>query len=348
MNGFELTPRQQQELRAALRSARNGDRPKVALKINALLLLGTGWSLSEVSEALFLDDETLRKVVSRYRDGGLQSALTNKHKGSQCRLSEEEQAALCEELDSRIYLTTSQVCDFVEKTFGVKYTISGIADLLKRLGFSYKKPDIKPGKADLEKQEYFLKEFERFIANKAKNEAVFFMDAVHPAHNSMPAYGWMRKGKKTDLKSNSGRQRLNIHGAMNAETYEVVPLISESSVNSDSTISLLKYLEILYPLAAKIYVFLDNARYHYTKEIQEWEKTSRVKLIFLPSYSPELNLIERLWRVFKKNVLYNKYYETFDEFKSACNRFFMRQDDYYDEICSIMGSGLEGVTLGAR
>jgi transposase len=156
----------------------------------------------------------------------------------------------------------------------------------------------------LDKQEYFLKEFERFIANKAKNEAVFFMDAVHPAHNSMPAYGWMRKGKKTDLKSNPGRQRLNIHGAMNAETYEVVPLISESSVNSDSTISLLKYLEMLYPLATKIYVFLDNARYHYTKEIQEWEKTSRVKLIFLPPYSPELNLIERLWRVFKKNVLY--------------------------------------------
>ena len=81
------------------------------------------------------------------------------------------------------------------------------------------------------------------------------MDAVHPAHNSMPAHGWMRKGKKTDLKSNSGRQRLNIHGAMNAETYEVVPLISESSVNSDSTISLLKYLEILYPLATTFMCF---------------------------------------------------------------------------------------------
>ena len=346
MNGFELNPQQQQELRAALRSARNGDRPKVALKINALLLLGTGWNLSEVSEALFLDDETLRKVVSQFRDGGLQAVLMNKHKGSQCRLSDNQQGALCEELDSRIYLSTSQVCNFVEKTFDVEYTISGMADLLKRLGFSYKKPDLKPGKADLDKQEYFLKEFERFIANKAKNEAVFFMDAVHPAHNSMPAHGWMRKGKKTDLKSNSGRQRLNIHGAMNAETYEVVPLISESSVNSDSTISLLKYLEMLYPLATTIYVFLDNARYHYTKEIQEWEKTSRVKLIILLPYSPEFNLIERLWRVFKKNVLYNKYYETFDEFKSACNSFFTHQDDYYDEICSIMGSGLEGVTLG--
>jgi transposase len=103
---------------------------------------------------------------------------------------------------------------------------------------------------------------------------------------------------------------------------------------------------MLYPLATTIYVFLDNARYHYTKEIQEWKKTSRVKLIILLPYSPEFNLIERLWRVFKKNVLYNKYYETFDEFNSACNSFYTHQDDYYDEICSIMGSGLEGVTLG--
>jgi hypothetical protein len=78
-----------------------------------------------------------------------------------------------EELDSRIYLSTSQVCNFVKKTFGVKYTISGMADLLKRLGFSYKKPDLKPGKADLDKQEYFLKEFEIFIANKAKKRGGF-------------------------------------------------------------------------------------------------------------------------------------------------------------------------------
>ena len=347
MKGFELNPRQQQELRAALRSARNGNRPKVALKINALLLLGTGWSLSEVSEALFIDEETLRNFITRYRNNDLKSALQNDHKGSQSRLSEEQQLALCEELDGRIYLTTSEVCNYVKQQFGIQYTISGMSDLLKRIGFSYKKPDLKPGKPDVDKQEYFLKQFEKFIANKAEKEAVFFMDAVHPVHNSMPAYGWIRKGKKTELKSNSGRQRLNIHGAMNADTYEVVPLISECSVNGDSTISLLKYLEMLYPLATTIYVFLDNARYHYTKEIQEWEKTSRIKLIFLPPYSPELNLIERLWRVFKKNVLYNKYYETFEEFKAACINFFSSQDDYYDEICSIMGSGLEGINLNS-
>ena len=99
-----------------------------------------------------------------------------------------------------------------------------MTNLLKRLGYTYKKPVLKPSKPDIDAQEEFIGQFTAFMQNKAENEAVFFMDAVHPAHNSMAAYGWMKKGTKTELKSNSGRQRLNIHGAMNAETYEIIPV----------------------------------------------------------------------------------------------------------------------------
>jgi transposase len=134
-----------------------------------------------------------------------------------------------------------------------------------------------------------------------------------------------------------------IHGAMNAETFETVTITSEDNVNTDSTIQLFEYLEALYPLATFIHVILDNARYHFSKPVKKWLKNSRIKLIFLPTYSPELNLIERLWKVFKKNVLYNRFYETFDEFKKASASFFKNQADYPDEIASIMGSGLEAL-----
>jgi len=127
------------------------------------------------------------------------------------------------------------------------------------------------------------------------------------------------------------------------QTYETTIIASESNVNTDSTIDLLQYLEEIYPLAATIYVILDNAKYHFSKQVQEWVKTSRVKLVFLPPYSPELNLIERLWRVFKKKVLYNKYYEKYSDFKAACIGFFENQNQYYDEVSSIMGNGLEGI-----
>ncbi|MDE1461808.1 IS630 family transposase, partial [Spartinivicinus poritis] len=134
--------------------------------------------------------------------------------------------------------------------------------------------------------------------------------------------------------------RYNIHGAMNAETLETVALFSEDNVNADSTIDLFNYLESVYPQAKTIYVIADNARYHYSVTVQDWLKTSRIKLVFLPAYSPELNLIERLWRVFRKNVLYNRYYEKYNTFKKACENFFRNQDKYYEEIFSIMGNGL--------
>lgn len=341
MKGFELSIEEQQELHAALKSARRGTDPKIACKINALILLGTDWSLVEVSNALFLDEESLRKYAALYKENGLDAVLTTFYKGSPAKLSVEQQEQLKIELNRRIYLTTKEVCHFVECEIGVQYTISGMTDLLKRLGYVYKKPKVKPGKADPELQEEFLQYYRDFMKNKGKTEAIFFMDAVHPVHNSMPACGWMKKGEDTVLKTNSGRQRLNIHGAMNAETFEVIPLISDGNVNGDSTIQLLSFLEELYPLATLIYVILDNARYHYSAEVQEWESKSRVKLVFLPSYSPELNLIERLWKVFKKNVLYNKYYETISEFKEACFEFFTNQDQHYGEISSIMGAGLE-------
>ncbi len=262
MKGFELTSEQQQELLAALRVARTRNKTKQSLKINAILLLGTGMTAQEVSDVLFLDVDTLGDYATRYQSGGLDQLLSTGHKGSQPFLTQEQLEQLCEELNSRIYLSTSDVCSYVEDTFGIKYSISGMTDLLHRLGYTYKKPNPKPSKPDIDLQEEFIKLFSEFMENKAKNEAVFFLDAVHPSHNSMPAYGWTKRGEKTELKSNSGRQRLNIHGAMNAETYEVIPLISESSVNTESTIQLLEYLENLYPLAVTIYVILDNAKYH--------------------------------------------------------------------------------------
>ena len=178
------------------------------------------------------------------------------------------------------------------------------------------------------------------MSSKPKDVAVFFVDAVHAVHNTLSGYGWIKKGKDKYIQSNTGRSRLNIHGAMNAETFETVTISSEENVNADSTIQLFEYLETLYPLAPIIYIILDNARYHFSKPVQEWLKASRIKLAFLPAYSPELNLIERLWKVFKKNVLYNKFYETFADFKKACRGFFENQDKHYDEILSIMGAGL--------
>lgn len=343
MKNFILTSNEIEELRAAHRAALKIKGSKSAYRINSVILLGSGWTLAEVSEALLLDDETLRNYAYRYQQAGLNGLLKTAYKGRQKKLSDEELSMLCEELDSTIYLNTKEICSYIEKTFGKKYTASGITDLLRSLGYVYKKPKLSPGLADSDAQDIFLEQFVRFMKDKKETDAVFFVDAVHPIHNSIAGYGWIKKGVEKNLKTNTGRTRLNIHGAMNAETYETTIISSESNVNTDSTIDLLGYLEEIYPLATTIYIILDNAKYHYSKEVQEWLKTSRVKLVFLPPYSPELNLIERLWRVFKKKILYNQFYEKYSDFKSACLGFFEKQDKHHDEISSIMGAGLEAL-----
>ena len=161
------------------------------------------------------------------------------------------------------------------------------------------------------------------------------MDGVHPEHNTLAAYGWLKKGEERKLKTNSGRQRVNLHGAINIETLEV-KIVESKSVNGSSTIELLKKIEGSCPFAALIYVILDNARYHYSKEVKGYLKNSRIKLVFLPTYSPNLNLIERLWKLFKKKILYNRYYEKFKDFKEACLSFFENISQYNNELQTLM------------
>lgn|ERR1700733_2304363 len=337
MKGFKLN---KDEL-AALRVAHKSEHYKrSAYKINAVILLGTGWTLEQVKTALLLDDETLRNYVKKYQAGGIEELLKIKHKGSEPYLLIEQIDILCNELNSHIYLTTQSIIEYCEKNFGIHYSQSGMRDLLHRLGYEYKRPKLVPGNPDHEAQEIFAEQYEEYMLNKPDNVEVLFMDAVHPQHNTMAAYGWMRRGEKRELPTSTGRQRLNLHGAMNAETLEVTVIESET-VDEDSTITLLGTLENQYALAATIFVILDNAKYHYSKRVKEFLKNSRIELVFLPSYSPNLNLIERLWKFFKKKVLYNTYYEKLEDFRQACIKFFRNIEIYKNELIPIMSFEFE-------
>ena len=341
MKGFYLTSEQLVELHEAHKKARRTNAP-AAYKINAVILLGSGWSFVRVKQALLLDEETLRSYVQRFQEGGIPTLVKTNYKGGASRLTESELNCLVDELDTNVYLTTSSVCDFIETEFDERYTESGVRDLLNRLGYTYKKPKLVPGNPNLDAQEVFIDQYEDFMLNKPYNIEVLFLDAVHPEHNAMPAYGWIKKGEKKELKTNSGRQRLNLHGAINAETMQVT-IIESETVNAESTLNLLSAIEYAYPASEEIHVILDNARYHYSWEVKEYLESSRVKLVFLPSYSPNLNLIERLWKFFKSKVLYNHYYKNLNDFRKSCIDFFKNIGNHYDELCSLMSGGFEAL-----
>ena len=197
--------------------------------------------------------------------------------------------------------------------------------LLHRLGFSYKKPNLVPGKANEEDQLQFLEELEKLKNKMLPEDKVLYVDGVHPQHNSLPSYGWLPKGEETKLKSNTGRQRANISGALDSETHEI-HVQEYATLNAETTIAFFKSLERKNPDAQTIYLILDNAGYYKGDKIRAFLKTSRIKLIFLPPYAPNLNLIERFWKFFKKKVLYNQYYKTFSEFRDSCLNFFKKSN----------------------
>ena len=267
MKGFILTNEELRDLKKAHRKAKRSN-AHAAYKINAIILLGTGWTLNQVRQALLLDGETLRSYVKKYRENDIEGLIHTHYNGRPSELTEPQEDQLREELERTIHLSTSSVIDYVAQTFGLNYTASGMRDLLHRLGYEYKKPKCVPGNPDRDAQEIFVEQYEAFMEEKPADTEVFFIDAVHPEHNAQPAYGWMKRGERQVLKTNSGRQRLNLHGAINAETYEIT-VIESDTVNADSTIQLIEVLDQKYFLAKKIILIADNAKYHYSKKVQE-------------------------------------------------------------------------------
>ncbi len=318
METFSLTPQEVMTLRHVHRQmAHRTD----AYRINAIILLGTGWSQVQVSEALLLDERTIRRYVQAYRDGGIDRLLEVRYQGSQCLLNPEQIFQLDVHLQTNLYTHARDIRQFIETTFGVVYSISGVTELLSRIGFVYKKPKHVPSKADIQRQKDFITEYQELKETKAPEDPIYFMDAVHPQHNSVPAYGWIKKGQEAELKANCGRQRLNINGVIDVASFNTVVRFDDT-INADSTINLFKQIERKHRKANAIYIIADNARYYHSLAVREYLEGSRIRIIFLPPYSPNLNLIERLWKYFRKIVMNNQYYPTLHEFSEAAKLFF--------------------------
>jgi len=173
-----------------------------------------------------------------------------------------------------------------------------------------------PAKADPEVQAAYLQqELEpRLAAAQAGQRAVFFVDAAHFV--LAPFLGYLWSLTRLFIQAPSGRQRFNVLAALNAVTHELVTVTNETYITAQTVCTLLERLAAL-NLSVPISVFLDNARYQKCALVRETAARLHIELCFLPAYSPNLNLIERLWKFVKKQCLYSHYYADFASFKAA-------------------------------
>jgi transposase len=286
---------------------------RVCDRIKAVLLSDEGWSTQQIAHVLLLSDEAIRQHILDYQTA---HKLKPENGGSIERLSDQQSKLLEAHLQEHTYLYIKDIITYVKSIYGVDYTVSGMTHWLKRHSFSYKKPALVPGKANEEQQKQWITEYEKLKQGLADDETICFMDGVHPTHNTQLAYGWIRKGFRKEICANSGRSRLNLSGAIDLISKKL-HIQEDVTLNGDSTISFLKKIEAAYPNKNKIHLFSDNARYYKNKAVKKHLEHSKIILHFLPPYSPNLNPIERLWKWMKERVMYNTYYEYFEDFKSA-------------------------------
>lgn len=332
-NGF-LTEDQISALKLEHKKLRD---KRLADRIKAILYLHYGLSLSEISKLLLFDEVTVRRYQVKYQEKGIVGLLEMHYLGGKTSLTLSQELELKEYLRVDTKRTAKQVVDHVGKTYGVKFSVIGITKLLHRMSFSYKKPKVVPGKADRLKQEEFLQRYEEIKTSLSENDQIYFLDSTHPQHNTLPSSGWILKGKKNDkiVRTNSGRDHINLCGALKLKDHQMV-VLDEETVNKFSTIRMLEKLKRGQP-TGKIYLILDNATYYHAKEVKAWVKRHRrFKLIYLPSYSPNLNLIERLWRFFHQKVLWNHYFPTMGEFRTASLEFFDNLDIHKKELDTLL------------
>lgn len=317
---------------------------RLARRANALVLLDRGMSCEDVARVLLLDDDTVRQWHRLFERDGVDGLAGFHYGGRSCELTVEQQEKLKAWIAETLPRTTRMVGAWIEREFGVVYeSRSGLVALLHRLGMEHRRPKAVSAKLDEAKQKAFIEAYDALLNGLSDDAVVLFGDAVHPTHGARPVGCWAPKETKVAIDQTSGRERLNIHGAIDLESGRTC-MIDVVTVDAMTTIALLTMIEALYPAMRIIHVFLDNARYHHAKAVQEWLAMPgrKIRLHFIPAYCPHLNPIERLWGLMHRNITHNKCYATYRGFCDAMLHFLR------DEVPRKWGTFRDSVTDNFR
>jgi transposase len=305
--------------RAALKDLhQNHIHPVIRQRAHVLLLRSENIPNDRISIISGLGETTIIDYAHQYLKNGVSwvTTLNFRKPVSQLQSFDEEIKAYFEK---NPVSTISQACKEVEKLTGITVKNTQMRAFLKKLGIKWRKVGGIPAKVDIEAQQKFHDEQlqPRLEEAKAGKRTVYFMDAAHFVMGAFLGFLWCVT--RVFVRTPSGRQRFNVLGALNAITKKL------ETVTNDSYITSIQVCELLKKLAKNstlpITIVLDNARYQKCRLVMDLAQQLGIELLFLPSYSPNLNLIERLWKLTKKECLNSKYYNNFALFSGAISTF---------------------------
>lgn len=334
---LSIDPDERAQLEQLARSVKDA---KTAIRVRAILALGNGHTVREVAEILLLDEDTIAKWRNKFKKRKLFSDwLSTNTTGYSGRLTPEQEQAVEQLVVGEMVTDAKQVVSFIKDSFGIDYTVDGATKLLHRLGFVYKQTTLVPGKLDEQAQAVFKRQYEKLRDKLSEDEVILFGDGVHPSHNVHATKAWIKKGQEKRIPTNTGRKRLNINGVLELETMKTVVHYAET-LNAQTTMELFGKIQAAYPDKKKIHLIIDNARYYKNCELLAYlrKRKCRIKVHFLPPYSPNLNFIERLWHYLKKYIIGVKRRQSFKEFEADIRSFFEHIGDYEEKLRRFIGT----------
>src|SRR3954470_5959898 len=296
--------------------------PHVQRKMEVLWLKSHNLPHQQIAELAGVSLRTVQRYLDEYLEGGLARVRRCQWRGPRTELLRHERS-IQEHFWEHPPRNTKEAAGVIEEQTGLRRGLTQVRAFLKgHLGLRYRKvaaipvPPKKTIEEHAKEQARFLdQELEPALEEaRAGRAAVFFVDAAHFVW--APFLGCLWCLARVFVRSASGRRRYNVLGALNAVTHAVVRVCNEGYVNSETVCTLLRTLAGL-GLQVPITVVLDNARYQRCELVQSLARQLGIHLLFLPPYSPNLNLIERLWRFVGKQSLNSTWFDSFDQFQAA-------------------------------
>jgi transposase len=295
--------------------------PLVQKRLHSLYIKAvSGLSNEDVGKLTDAHRNSISEWVKVYQQGGME-ALLKVNYGTNTSVLEEQATSIVELLTKQPPRSIGEAMLQIQALTGIERSYSRVRAFMKRHGFRFLKTGHIPAKVNNTQQQQWIEETLQPVIQAAKDGAVhlLFLDSAHFVLQPFLCCLWCVA--RLFIKASAGRHRINVVGAVNAMTKQIFTYCNTTYINAECLIAFLKQLKQQYrdkPIA----IVLDNARYQHCFVVKTFAKSLGIHLLFLPPYSPNLNIIERLWKFTKKKILYAQYYDNPALFHQAITSFF--------------------------
>jgi transposase len=282
-------------------------------RIMSMVLIALEIPNSRITEITGLCDKSVRDLKKAVKNGEVEGLFKVRGGGRKAKVKDVE-AAVIEEINTNKYHTRQQIADMIEEKYGIKISINAVGRLLKKNGIKRLKSGSLPSKADVAEQRKFFGEILQPLMKSAKNNEIvlLFADASHFVMGC-DFLGYIYGKMRRFIKTGSGRKRYNVLGALNFVSKKITTVTNDAYITSSEVCELLHKISLEY-CGKPIRLVLDNAKYQKCFIVQNTAALLGIELVYIPPYSPNLNLIERAWK-WVKSELRTKYYDDFNAFK---------------------------------